>query len=65
VATEEHALTMRMYFRDEIVLMLRNAGFEKVEVRGGYAGEEPTPDHDFLVYIASPSASPTSVQSAT
>jgi SAM-dependent methyltransferase len=52
VAAEEHALTMRMYFRDELVLMLRNAGFEGVQVRGGYAGEEPTGDHDVLVYIA-------------
>lgn len=61
VAAEQHALTMRMYFRDELVLMLRNAGFEDVRVRGGYADEEPTADHDFLVYIASANASPTSV----
>ena len=65
VASEEHALTMRMYFRDELVLMLRNAGFADVQVRGGYADEEPVAEHDFLVYIASPSPSPTSVQSAT
>lgn len=65
VASEQHALTMRMYFRDELVLMLRNAGFEDVHVRGGYEDEEASPDHDFLVYIASRSASPTSVQSAT
>lgn len=52
VASEEHSLTMRMYFRDELVLMLRNAGFREVRVRGGYADEEPTGDHDFLVYIA-------------
>jgi SAM-dependent methyltransferase len=65
VASEEHALTMRMYFRDELVLMLRNAGFRGVQVRGGYADEEPSADHDFLVYIASRSATPTSDQSAT
>jgi SAM-dependent methyltransferase len=53
VASEEHALTMRMYFRDELVLMLRNAGFENVQVSGGYDGKEPTADHDFLVYAAS------------
>jgi SAM-dependent methyltransferase len=52
VASEEHALTIRSYFRDELVLMLRNARFTEVDVRGGYAGEEPTADHDFLVYIA-------------
>ena len=65
VASEDHELTMRMYFRDELVLMLRNAGFAEVEVRGGYADEEPTADHDFLVYIASRSASPTSVHMPT
>jgi SAM-dependent methyltransferase len=52
VASEEYELSMRMYFRNEIVLMLRNAGFEDVRVRGGYADEEPAGDHDFLVYIA-------------
>ena len=52
VAFEEHALSMRMYFRDELVLMLRNAGFGDVLVRGGHADEEPTGDHDTLVYIA-------------
>jgi SAM-dependent methyltransferase len=52
VASEQHALSLRMYFRDELVLMLRNAGFDEIDVRGGYAGEEPTADHDFLVYIA-------------
>jgi len=65
VAAEEHALTMRMYFRDELVLMLRNAGFAGVAVRGGYADDRPTGDHDFLVYIASRSASPTSVHMPT
>jgi SAM-dependent methyltransferase len=52
VAAGEHRLTMRMYFRDELVLMLRNAGFTEVDVRGGYPGEEPTADNDFLVFIA-------------
>jgi hypothetical protein len=52
VAAEEHAISMRMYFRDELQLMLERAGFDRVEVRGGYADEEPTADHEFLVYIA-------------
>jgi len=52
VAAEDHALTMRMYFRDELLLMLRTAGFADVQVRGGYADEEPTADHEFLVYVA-------------
>jgi SAM-dependent methyltransferase len=53
VAFEERPLTMRMYFRNELVLMLRAAGFENVDVRAGYTGEQPTPDDEFLVYIAS------------
>jgi hypothetical protein len=43
---------MRMYFRDELLLMLDRAGFASVDTRGGYAGEDATGDHDFLVYIA-------------
>ena len=52
VAEEERGLSMRMWFRDELVLMLRTAGFRRVEVRGGYDDAEPRPDHDFLVFIA-------------
>jgi SAM-dependent methyltransferase len=52
VAEEEHRLTMTLYFRDELVLMLERAGFVDVEVRGQYNDAEPTPDDDFLVYIA-------------
>jgi SAM-dependent methyltransferase len=52
VAEDEHPLLMRMWFRDELVLMLRTAGFSEVAVRGGYDGEVARPDHDFLVFIA-------------
>jgi SAM-dependent methyltransferase len=52
VAEEEHALSMRMYFRDELLLMLRAAGFADVEVRRGYADEPPSGDDEFLVFIA-------------
>lgn len=52
VAEDERLLSMRMWFRDELVLMLRTAGFSAVTVRGGYDDEEPRPDHDFLVFIA-------------
>jgi len=52
VAEEVHPLSMRAYFRDELLLMLANAGFEDAEVRGGYNDEAPTADHDSLVYIA-------------
>ena len=52
VAEEEHHLTMTAYFRNELVLMLERAGFADVEVRGQYNDEAPTPEDDFLVYIA-------------
>ena len=53
LAAEERPLSERMYFRDELVLLLERAGFDSVEVRAGYTGAEPTADDDFLVYIAS------------
>jgi SAM-dependent methyltransferase len=52
VAYELHELTMTMYFQHELLLMLEQAGFDDVVVRGGYENDEPTGDHDFLVYIA-------------
>jgi SAM-dependent methyltransferase len=52
VAEEEHVLTMTLYFKDELVLMLERAGFDDVRVRGQYNDAEPTVDDDFLVYIA-------------
>jgi SAM-dependent methyltransferase len=52
VAEEEYPISLRALFRDEIVLMLERAGFADVEVRGGYDDEEPTGDHEFLVFIA-------------
>jgi SAM-dependent methyltransferase len=52
IAVEERTISMRMYFRDELLLMLDRAGFDRVDVRGGYEDEEPTPDHEFFVYIA-------------
>ena len=52
VAEDTHLLTMRLYFRDELVLMLQNAGFPDVEVRGHHNDAEPTGDDDFLVFLA-------------
>jgi SAM-dependent methyltransferase len=52
VAEETHELSMRMYFRDELLLLLERAGFSEIDVRGGYAGEAPTADSDVLVYTA-------------
>ena len=52
VVAEEHRLSLRFYFRDELLLMLERAGFDSVRVEAGYTGAEPTADDDFLVYIA-------------
>lgn len=52
VAEEERSISIRMLFRDEVVLMLEQAGFADVEVRGPYTDAEPTPDDDVLVFVA-------------
>jgi SAM-dependent methyltransferase len=52
VAEEEHPISLRAYFRDELLSMLDRAGFRDVEVRGGYDDAAPTADHDFLVFVA-------------
>ena len=52
VTQEEHELSMRCYFHDQLVLMLRAAGFEDVEVRAGYEDRPPTADDDFVVFVA-------------
>jgi len=51
-AEEEHRLTLGLYFRNELVLMLERAGFADVSVRGGYDDGLPTPEHRFLVFVA-------------
>ena len=52
VAEEQYALTERMYFMHELVLMLERAGFSDVAVYGGHEGARPTAEHDFLAYVA-------------
>lgn len=52
VAEERRRLSTNLYFRGELVMMLRAAGFGDVEVRGQYNDREPSPDDAFLVYVA-------------
>jgi SAM-dependent methyltransferase len=52
VASELHTLTMRGYFKDELLLMLEHAGFRDVAVSADYTEEEPTANSRFLVYRA-------------
>ncbi len=52
VGEEEHSLRENLYFRNEILLLLAQAGFEKSTVRGGYADAAPTVDDTMLVFVA-------------
>ena len=52
VAAEEHVLRMSMYFTHELVSLLELAGFTDVTLRGDYTDEEPSPDTEFVVFIA-------------
>jgi SAM-dependent methyltransferase len=51
-AEEEHALTINLYFKNELVTMLELAGFADVIVEGDHNDAEPTPEDDFLVFVA-------------
>ena len=52
VEAAEYRLSMRGYFRDELLLMLERAGFRDVDVRADYCDEPPTPDSRTLVFVA-------------
>jgi SAM-dependent methyltransferase len=52
VAEDEHLLTLTLYFKDEIVLMLERAGFVDVTVRAALTDAAPTGADDVLVYTA-------------
>ncbi len=51
-AEEHHMLTIGLYFRNEIVLMLERAGFASVEVQGDHNDRAATSDDDFVVFVA-------------
>ena len=52
VAEEERTLTSNIYFKNELVLMLQQAGFAEIEVYGDFTDEKATADHDQLVFVA-------------
>jgi SAM-dependent methyltransferase len=52
IAREEHTLTERMYFRNELEWLLRLAGFEEILVQGDYSDQEVTADHREMVFVA-------------
>jgi cyclopropane fatty-acyl-phospholipid synthase-like methyltransferase len=51
-AEEDHVLTIGLYFKNELLLMLERAGFADVVVEGDHNDEPATSEDDFLVFIA-------------
>ncbi len=51
-ADERHTLKETLYFRNELLMMLGQAGFDSIRIEGGYEHADPTPDSDVLVFIA-------------
>jgi len=52
VASEQYELTGHMYFKSEIELMLKVAGFEEIVVQGDYTDTPATDEHDEIVFTA-------------
>jgi SAM-dependent methyltransferase len=52
IAREDRLLQENLYFCNEILLMLADAGFADVLVRADYSSREPTADDTMLVFIA-------------
>ncbi len=52
LAEEEHILKATMYFKNELLLMMEQAGFRDIAVYGDYTDEEAAPEHGFLVFVA-------------
>ena len=52
VTHEDRLLHENLYFPNEVLLMLANAGFADVSVRPGYSARNPTVEDTTLVFIA-------------
>ena len=52
VAVEEHTLAENLYFAQEVLLMLRVAGFDVPHVYGGHTDLPATSDDGHVVFIA-------------
>ena len=51
-AEETRLLTIGLYFRNELLLMLEQAGFADVEVQGDHNDRPATSDDEFIVFVA-------------
>ena len=52
VAEEEYTMVSIRYFRNEVLLLLEQAGFEEVTVYGGYTDTVATAADTFIVFVA-------------
>jgi hypothetical protein len=52
IEEEEHTLRMCLYFKNEIVTMLNQAGFHDITLYSGYTEKEATAEDDHLMFIA-------------
>jgi len=52
LAKEESSLRTCLYLKNELLLMLEQAGFHQTSVYGAYTDAPPTADHGVLVFIA-------------
>jgi SAM-dependent methyltransferase len=51
-AEEAHRLDSRYYFVNELLMMLERAGFDSIVVHGDHVESTPTPDDEFVVFVA-------------
>jgi SAM-dependent methyltransferase len=51
-AEEDKRLTIGLYFKNELLLMLERAGLDDIRVEGDHNDAEPTSDDDFVVFVA-------------
>ena len=52
VASQEYTLRANLYFKSEVMLMLKVSGFAEITVQGDYHREEATRGHKVLVFTA-------------
>ena len=52
IKEEAHDLHENLYFAQEVLLLLEQAGFRDVQIEGGYTGKPATPDDGMAVFVA-------------
>ena len=50
--SEEYTLREDVYFKNELLLMLKAVGFREITVRGDYTDQSATAAHEELVFTA-------------